>query len=198
MEKTQGKFKLVVDFDNNPESPRMWDNICTFTCWGKYKYVGDKHDMNFDECRSITDIKEIIEDRHEVLMMKPLYVYDHGGITISTGEPYDYRNPIRDSSFIGFVYITKEQWNKICGDMEYDNDRLDKCIEGEVETYDKYWTGMIYKYEIYKVETCNLGCEHEELVDSCCGYYDEEDCIQEGISIMDGLYHEEEFRMINS
>ena len=42
---------------------------------------------------------------------------------------------------------------------------------GEVETYDQYICGDVYGFKVFKVETCDNGCEHEEEIDSCWGFF---------------------------
>ena len=58
-----------------------------------------------------------------------------------------------------------------------------KVLQGEVETYDQYLTGDIYGYKVMKVVTCELGHEHEEEVDSCWGFYGQEECMKEAEGI---------------
>jgi hypothetical protein len=66
-------------------------------------------------------------------------------------------------------------------------ERSEVLLKGEVETYDQYLTGDVYGYRVFKVETCSQGHEHEEELDSCWGYYGEEECMNEGVSVME--YH---------
>ena len=64
---------------------------------------------------------------------------------------------------------------------------LERIIDGDVETYDKYLTGEVYQYKIYEVETCDKGHEHKSLVECCGGYFGEEECRSEGQSVLDDL-----------
>ena len=75
-------------------------------------------------------------------------------------------------------------------DMDRSEERLERIIDGDVETYDKYLTGEVYQYKIYEVETCSLGHTHRTLLDSCGGYYNEDDCRSEGESVIEHLQKE--------
>jgi hypothetical protein len=129
-------------------------------------------------------MKEQIVLDYKVLSIKPLYLYDHSGITISTKS----FNDRWDSGQVGWVIVDEKQLNKICGeDYERSEEKLSSIIEGEVDTYDKYLTGEVYRYEVYEVETCSLGHEHRNLVESCGGYFGYDNCKQEGESVLQYL-----------
>jgi hypothetical protein len=181
------KYELKVVQDESPESPREWDNVTTMVCIGKYGYLGDKHEYKRDNFNSWDELKEQICKDYNVFMIKPLYVYEHGGITISTSP-----NSCRfDTSFVGFIFIEEKQWMSMMGeDMDRSEDRLNRIIDSELETYDKYLQGEVYGYEIYEVEACDKGHEHKTLVESCWGFYDEGDCESEGQSMIEHLEKE--------
>jgi hypothetical protein len=181
------KYELKVVQDESPESPREWDNVTTIVCFHKRYDLGDKQDYKSSDFNNWDELKEQIETDHTVLMIKPLFMYDHSGITIST-SPFGCQ---WDSGQIGWVFIEEKQWISIMGeDMDRSEDRLNRIIESEVETYDKYLQGEVYQYKIYEVEECNLGHQHRTLVECCGGYFDEEDCRSEGESFMEHLEKE--------
>jgi hypothetical protein len=179
MKKTY-EYEIVQDTD--PTDPREWDNIATMICGHKRYNLGDKHDYKQDDFDSWEEIKEQIESDYKVLMIKPLYMYDHSGITIRTssfGCPWD-------SGQIGWIFIDEKKLQYITGDSSGHNEtNLEEIIEGEVKTYDKYIQGECYGYKIYEVETCSLGHEHKTELDSCWGYYDEDDCTNEAKGIIE-------------
>jgi hypothetical protein len=178
------KYELKVVQDESPESPREWDNVTTMVCIGKYGYLGDKHEYKRDNFDSWEELKEQICEDYNVFMIKPLYVYEHGGITISTSP-----NSCRfDTSFVGFIFIEEKNWISMMGeDMDRSDERLERIIDGDIETYDKYLQGEVYQYEVYEVEECSLGHTHKTYVEGCGGYFDEEDCRSEGERIIDSL-----------
>jgi hypothetical protein len=80
----------------------------------------------------------------------------------------------------------------MCGkDFDRSEERLSSIIDGEVKTYDEYLTGDVYRYEVYEIETCSLGHEHRNLIESCGSYYDEGDCRDEGLSVLHGYTEKE-------
>lgn len=181
------KYELKVVQDESPESPRDWDNVTTIVCFHKRYDLGDKQDYKSSDFNNWDELKEQIETDHKVLMIKPLYMYDHSGITIST-SPFGCQ---WDSGQIGWIFIEEKQWISMMGeDMDRSEERLLRIIDSEVETYDKYLQGEVYQYKIYEVEECNLGHQHRTLVECCGGYFDEEDCRSEGESFMEHLEKE--------
>jgi hypothetical protein len=106
------------------------------------------------------------------IVSQPLYLYDHSGITISTGSfscPWD-------SGQVGFAFVTydtirKEQSCKAV--TEKHKAWAARMIDCETETYDTYLTGQVYGY-ISQVATAwdsdGEASEWEDL-DSCWGYY---------------------------
>jgi hypothetical protein len=112
------------------------------------------------------------------LLILPLYLYDHGGLTISTGSfscPWD-------SGQVGYIYLTPARLASVhpgkslddpsgSGDLTVREHAL-ALMESEVETYDAYLTGQVFRFVI--------DTEDEEGVDSRGGFYRQEDAEQEG------------------
>lgn len=183
-ETRNGNYVVRTYHEDSPDSPREWDNLGTMVCFhGRYD-LGDKHDYNSNDYNGWDEMSKDIIKRENVGVILPLYLYDHSGITISTGS-FDCR---WDSGQIGFIFISKEKMLKEYGGKIV-TQKLKEKVEGylklEVETYDQYLTGEVYGYRVFKTETCDKGCEHEEELDSCWGFYGEEDCMTEGVSMMD-------------
>ena len=177
------KYDVRVDIDRNPLNPRTdWDNVTTMLCLHKRYDLGDKHNYKSSDFDSWDEMKEQILLDYNVLMIRPLYLFDHSGITISTSS----FNDRWDSGQVGFIIIEEKQWKSMMGeDMDRSEDRLQRIIDGDVETYDNYLQGYVYEYKVYEIETCSLGHDHQRLIESCGGYFDEEDCRSEGERIME-------------
>ena len=176
------RFELKVERDDDPMNPRTdWDNITTMICFHRNYNLGDKSDYKPSDFDSWEELKNQIDRDHKVLSYKPLYLYDHSGITIST-SPF---NCNWDSGQVGWVFIHEKQLNSMCGkDFERGEEKLNLIMDGEVKTYDEYLTGDVYKYEVYEIETCDKGHEHKVLLESCGSYYNEGDCRDEGQSVL--------------
>jgi len=168
----KGNYILEIFPDEICESPRDWGNLGTMICFHRRYNLGDKHNFSVEEAEKMVKGKDIC-------VSLPLYLYDHGGITMSTGS----FSCKWDSGQVGWIFVTKEQVRK-----EYNVKRITKDIvkkvtrvlEGEVETYNQYLTGDVYGYRVSKITECNMGCEHKEQVDSCWGFYGEESVEEEG------------------
>jgi hypothetical protein len=182
------KFELKIEHDDDPMNPRTdWDNITTMICFHKRYDLGDKTDYKSDNFDSWDELKTQIESDYKVLMIKPLYMYDHSGITIST-SPFGCN---WDSGQIGWVFIDKDNLQRISGDSDGFNElNLEEITDSEVKTYDQYITGEVYRYTIYEIETCSLGHEHKNFVEGCGGYFGEEECENEGKSVLQHLEKE--------
>ena len=97
-------FRVVVELDSYPESPRDWDNLGKVVLVDRCRYTFG------DEVASNEELREIGLD--DELLKLPIYLYDHSGITINTSGfscPWD-------SGMVGMIYMTKqtaiENWGK--------------------------------------------------------------------------------------
>lgn len=197
-----GRILYIIQ-DESPESPREWNNLGTMICWHRRYNLGDyKESKNYADTEelfatlagfSADDLmqdKEISEhtdeawkEAHEKVrevankkaIILPLYLYDHSGITISTGSfscPWD-------SGQVGWIYVTREKLKEE-GLADKTDAEIEKYLEGEVETYDQYLTGDVYGFQLKKIvkyEKKNLETgaveiiEEEEDEDSCWGFF---------------------------
>lgn len=175
-ERKLGDFTLKMMYDEYPDSPREWSNLGTMVCFHNRYDLGDDHNLRSDDYDGWDDMEKNITENFDVSVILPLYLYDHSGITISTspfGCPWD-------SGRIGFIYVTKEQVRN-----EYGVQRITKSIKekvvnvlkGEVETYDMYIRGEVFGYRIEDKDG--------NIVDSCFGYYDQEDCLLNGQDLLE-------------
>jgi hypothetical protein len=177
------KFELKIEQDTDPMNPRTdWDNLGTMVCFHKRYDLGDKTDYRSEDYDSWNELEEgIVKNEGEVFILN-LYLYDHSGITIST-SPFDCN---WDSGQIGFIFVSKYKMKK----EGIDETKVEEYLKREVETYDQYLTGEVYCYEVYEIETCDKGHEHKTLVESCGGYFGEEECKSEGQSVIRHLEKE--------
>ena len=190
MEKKIGKYLIEVVQDNDPESPRSWDNLGTMVCFHRNYTLGDKHDYKTENFNGWDDMEKSLIKEHDVCVILPLYLYDHSGITMNT-TGFSCR---WDSMKVGFIYISKEKVRKEYNVKRINNklkERITEYLIGEVKTYDQFLTGDIYGYKIFEVSQCSLGHEHKQEKSSCWGFYGEEECMKEGEGIVE-YYIEED------
>lgn len=118
-----------------------------------------------DQCEKRVDRligKAIIQ--HYIML--PLYLYDHSGITISTGPfscPWD-------SGQIGYIYVAikdvLKEFNRKIMSKKLRQKVID-ILESEVKVYDQYLTGEIYGYTIEPTDkNKEINCD-----DSCWGFF---------------------------
>ena len=213
------EYLLTVERDEYADDPRNTYNISTMICWHRRYKLGDKHNYSTlgwggleeffaDLCKTVcgaTDdelenlawedmLKRLNES--DLIYIKQLNIYDHGGITISTLSSYPY-NDRWDSSPVGFVYITKQRLieEKLCVETTMDwKESADAIIEDEVRIYDYYLRGEVYQYTLEEKITVDNRCPHcgeiinsyddYEEIDTCCGFYG---CCLEENGILDSL-----------
>lgn len=190
MEKIIGKYKIVVEQDENAESPRTsMDNLGTMVCFHRSYNLGDKHNYEFRKYASWEGMKNDIIKTEKVGVILPLYLYDHSGITMNTTGfscPWD-------SGQVGFIFVSKENMLKEYGGKKVGKKLREKVtgyLKGEVLTYDQYLTGDVYGYRITDTET-------EEEVDACWGYYGDDYCMEEAESIVNYLIPTDTLALIN-
>jgi len=178
-QKRIGDYLIKVFQDDSPESPRSWDNLGTMACFHPRYDLGDDNPYCSNNYDGWDEMEEDIIKKENVHTILPLYLYDHSGITIST-SPFGCQ---WDSMKIGFIYVSKDKVEKECGE----GCNVEEVLKGEVETYDQFIRGDVYGFRISKITTCDHGHEHEEELDSCWGFYGDEECMSEAEGIV-GYY----------
>jgi len=181
-------YTVEVAYDQDPMNPREWDNAGTMV----YRYRGYSEiedDTNLDDFDSLDDLIEYVKTDKGALVVLPLMIYDHSGITMYTGRTGDRW----DSSQVGVIYITKESCENY-GVNPDDLVALDNLLRGEVKTYDSYLTGEVYGYRIYELNTCDRGETHKDIIESCGGYLDHNEAMNDAKSLLKGMKAKEKSR----
>ena len=208
------EYTLEVEQSDWADNPRGESNLCTMVCWHRDYSLGDKH--NFDnpdefmqhlyldvtgkhwcDDHDSDDWQDVYKELQttSLVLIKPINLYDHSGLTVSTSNCYPY-NDRWDSGIVGFIYVTKKTIFKECGNITEENwlERADKYLEGEMKTYDQYLIGDVYSFRLTKTVIQQDKCPHcgevireyedEEFVDGCSGFYGY--CLEEN-GILDEL-----------
>jgi hypothetical protein len=169
--KKDGRIFRILS-DECPESPREWDNFGVMICRHRNYILGDEQ-LSRDFEGSFEDLKDhLIKERGAVVIL-PLRLYDHSGISISVSSEYPY-NCRWDSSKVGYIFATAEaikkefSVKKITAKLKA---KVEAILKQEVETYDQYLRGEVYGFEVVTTKTCNLGHSHEEQLNSCFGFF---------------------------
>lgn len=185
MEKENYKGHTIkIEQDENPESPREWDNLGKIICFHKEYELGDPHDYNSENYKGWDEfLAEIKTTKADIIL--PLYLYDHSGLRIKVGSfagllPQGHAE--FDSGQVGFIIATAEAIRKSFGVKKITTtvrEKAEKVLRGEVETYDKYISGQVCGFVIENSDGENL--------DSCWGFYGYEDAVAEAKSAIDYL-----------
>lgn len=170
-------YEIIVetmDYLDDHDNPREWDNVGTMVCFHSRYRLGDEQytdpidwledhlglDMSYehtDERRQ--ELEGMLERDHIVL---PLYLYDHGGITMNTGG----FSCGWDSGQVGYIFVSRADarkefgWERITKKRE---EHVEDFLRNEVKVYDHYLTGEVFRFEVRDPEG--------EYVDGCSGFY---------------------------
>lgn len=190
------KLRLVIEQDQFSDDPRSWDNLGTMLCCHRDYQLGDcnsnreteeqlaeicrkygKSDEEIDEMTFGEEIRFIL-DQPDICGL-PLWLYDHSGISISTG-----RRDAWDSSFIGLIFVEKDFYlAQTCLKDEIDwKEAATKTLKGEIATYNDFLEGNVYQWTLYEPtvvirqsmdgnELSREIDEEGEMVDSMSGFY---------------------------
>ena len=179
----KGELILKIWQDTDPTDPREWDNLGTMVCFHTQYALGDKTDLKSESFQSWNELEDHLLTKEDAEIIIPLYMLDHSGLTIRTRSFSDVDPGCWDSGQIGFIYITKDIIRKEFDKKRLsrkDLDRAQEALEAEVEAYDRYLRGDVYGFTIVKPVTCEC-CGHteDEPIDSCWGFYNIDDILEE-------------------
>lgn len=151
------------DFDTTfrPVTPDMKDVVRHDNCDYNYTYGDFDSDLRNEYNAAIEEAWARIYDSGKLLIL-PLYLYDHGGITMRTtsfNDPWD-------SGQVGFIYVKTDDvkqewgWKRL---TKQRREHIETILKNEVEEYDAYLTGDVWYWVIEDTDG--------DYFDSCGGYY---------------------------
>jgi len=147
-------YTVKVYHDEEAENPLEFHDTVMVVEWTEY-VIGN--------CEFATpkDFEQYREENDLVIL--PLYMISHSGISVSTGPfgcPWD-------SGQIGWVFMSAEDAKgyKGCG-MDPEN-----VLRETVKVLDQWVTGSVYGFSVTRECQC---CGADKVVDSCWGFYAED------------------------
>jgi len=147
-----------IDESFNPRA--FMDNESTMACFHKRYTLGDEgHGYNSDDYEGWDEMEEAIQENENPDCILPLRLYDHSGISMSVGTASDW-----DSGRVGFIWAKKFPEETL--------EQLEARLRSEVEVYDTYLRGGIYRFTVKD--------SNGEVMESCTGFYSEEDARLDG------------------
>jgi hypothetical protein len=201
-----GNYYYKVMTDTDPSNPREdFDGLGTMICFHRNYLLGDQK-----EAKQYSDREDFIfslsgidtysdyyirktdkmsdsavyqmhmDEARKRNLILPLYLYDHGGISISCSS---FNDPW-DSGQVGWIYVSHE---KIRKEYSWKNltaariAQIEGYLKGEVKVYDDYLTGDVYGYKIYSPVGDDFDPDETDIEDvaeeisSCWGFYGSND-----------------------
>jgi hypothetical protein len=156
-------YTVKAQYDEHPIDPREAnDNFGTMICFHRHYKLGDSHSITPDRLNEIIQQPGVIS--------KPLYLYDHGGLTMNTGG-FTCRF---DSGKVGYIYTTMLDIKNNFMIDEVTPEYIEKSmqlLESEVKEYDRYLRGdqycVIVQKKKYNPDKNEIDLQY---IFSCGGY----------------------------
>jgi hypothetical protein len=185
---------INIFYDDGAETPRAWDNLGTMYTMHRHNIPEEKFYDHFGTSE-VFESQWVFSDRflREYIAL-PIYLYDHSGQTVST-RPFSCQ---WDSGLLGIIAVPIEDVKKEYGWKiltKKRRTRIEQHLQDEVETYDNYLTGEVYRFEITPAD------DTDDVIESCGGFYGEDGLKQieaECKAGIDAIHHREAVqRMVN-
>lgn len=195
-------IKIIQDEDPiNPRSDDYDEPITHLICWMSRDQIGDDHSYKTPEAL-LCAVSENTVERYEQAAMNgerlhksmrefleelnalncvalPIFLYRHSGDTINTTGFGGVDPGGWDSRMVGVIYITYKEARKVYNWKYITKKRrefLVNMLQKDVEVYDSYLRGEVFRYEVEK---------DGEEVEGCGGYYGCPDETQNGNGIIE-------------
>jgi len=189
-------------YDNDPESPREWDNLSVIVNASGYNLCGRgdietddiedwliaetgiNEDWYYNNKKRYGGIEKLVEKfiKEKCAAFTYVSVYDHSGICVYSGycRGWDY-------SAIGFAYIPKDSKEvrsyRRSHTAEETKKWAEEILEGEIHTLDQWCRGEVYGCVTEEYDT-ELEQWDKWSGDSCWGYYLGNDEEKDAINII--------------
>lgn len=180
-----GNYRIGVYYDECEQNPRVdWDNASHMVVRSRHlstenneveeiiNALCEKYGIDNDGM----DFFEVIDALNEFIVIKPISIYVHSGMTVFFGLPTDRW----DSGVVGFGYMEHEDlYSDCCGRSKkaYPDwrDQCEAIMNGEMEVLDRAVQGNIYGYVIEELDEYDEWAEY----DSCWGFFEDADDVME-------------------
>ena len=168
-------YRVRIVHDDGAESPREWGGLGRMLCWHRRARLGD-------ETVSVDEAEECVRTTTaEGGVWLPLYLYEHGGMTMATA-PFGCR---WDSGQVGVIIADtaaiREQFGLPESAPITDEIRegARAALEAEVEVYDQWLRGDVWGFVIEDAEG--------NFVDSCYGFFGAKSAEEEARGVAESL-----------
>lgn len=174
-----GETQMKVVRDDDPENETPFSLVVPYILpWkGEYEICKAKtvdelfSQFNRDailEDLTTTELHGLLQESDDIVLL-PLWLYDHSGISMSTSHTYPY-NDRWDSGQVGWIYLTKERFLSETGYEEVQwPEKACEMLQAEVVIYDQYLRGETYGFQVFEFD--KESGTWEETDESCWGFY---------------------------
>lgn len=187
--------KIQVIQDPDPLNPRTdWDNMGIFIYSHRNYRLGDE-ELDTSQFNSTDEIVQWLKKEKGAVVILPVFAYEHGGITLSTGRGGQFSDRW-DSGQVGYIYTTKQKIKEFMGkDYKKITPQVRKQLEehliGEIKTLDDYYTGNVHGFRIVR-EVDGIeedACDGlDNCMDSVWGFYGDTDyMVSEAKEMVDSI-----------
>lgn len=153
--------KVIIQREDDAMSPREFDNVGRMVCWHRRYKLGDEQ----PKCDPAEWLADFQKDEPSGIIL-PLYLIDHGGISIST---HAFSCPW-DSGQVGYIVTDLHRLQTMGFDWKCLTPKrrvqVIEMLKAEVKAYDAYLQGDVWGYSI-------LDGQNGECLDSCGGFLGE-------------------------
>ena len=111
-------YRILIKQDEDPIHPRKCCGCLTgvMVCGHNRYDLGDEHAVSLDDHNNWDEVEAWLRRVKRALVILPIYMYDHSGITISTEHVYPYTDRW-DAGRLGLIYANKGTIRKGMGSM---------------------------------------------------------------------------------
>ena len=183
------KVQAELVYDQDATNPREWDNLGTILIApSKSHWIASQDDViDTSIPQGNNPFKHWENLRREQLKLKksdiaiayPVTKYEHGAISLSLGYKSGW-----DYTVSGFIYVTKEQVRECFGVTRITQSiiaQAESCLQSELDMLTAWLNGECYGWCIKEYALDDDGLEWEEVgtIDSCWGYFDQEQALDD-------------------
>lgn len=169
-EKRIGNYLIEIFPDESDDSPNDWGDEERFLVFDHRQFYVERKGF---------DPREIFMNGGKVkgFFVFNCYAYIHSGVALSVGD-HSFPDARWDVSSTGYWLVKREKgtWTR---------DAAFKAAQSLCDTWNQYLSGDVYGFKVSKITTCDKGHEHEEEIESCWGFYGQEECMKEAESIVE-------------
>ena len=136
-----------------------FERLTRMICFHRRYNLGDKHSYRRDEFGSVDELEDRLRKDFDPVVIKPLYLMDHSGLTLNTTGFSGVDPQGWDWGFVGFVLLPHKTAE---AESMANSEVAEAALDAEVREYSQYIEGAVYCYTLER---------NGVTLDSCGGVY---------------------------